>query len=111
MQPAGFQVTDKAHNLNSVTSRAYICVGLPVEEGWDRERDKGTSMEEQKVKKNEMKGQGEKREEEEMETRESNSHTNIKFKKKINSVALVREQTIPTERPPLVGQVTANFCG
>jgi hypothetical protein len=28
-----------------------------------------------------------------------------------NSVALVREQTIPTERPPLVGEVSANFCG
>jgi hypothetical protein len=23
----------------------------------------------------------------------------------------VREQTIPTERPPLVGEVSANFCG
>jgi hypothetical protein len=27
------------------------------------------------------------------------------------SVALVRERTIPTERPPLVGEVSANFCG
>jgi hypothetical protein len=26
-----------------------------------------------------------------------------------NSVALVRERTIPTERPPLVGEVIANF--
>jgi hypothetical protein len=26
-----------------------------------------------------------------------------------NSVALVRERTIPTERPPLVGEVSANF--
>jgi hypothetical protein len=26
-------------------------------------------------------------------------------------VVLVRERTIPTERPPLVGEVTANFCG
>jgi hypothetical protein len=26
-------------------------------------------------------------------------------------VALVRERTIPTERPPLVGEVSANFCG
>jgi hypothetical protein len=26
-------------------------------------------------------------------------------------VALVRERTVPTERPPLVGEVTANFCG
>jgi hypothetical protein len=29
----------------------------------------------------------------------------------INSVALVRERTIPTERPPPVGEVCANFCG
>jgi hypothetical protein len=28
-----------------------------------------------------------------------------------NSVALVREQTIPTERPPLVGEVSADFYG
>jgi hypothetical protein len=28
-----------------------------------------------------------------------------------NSVALVREQTIPAKRPPLVGEVSANFCG
>jgi hypothetical protein len=28
-----------------------------------------------------------------------------------NSVALVRRQTIPTERPPLVGKVSANLCG
>jgi hypothetical protein len=27
------------------------------------------------------------------------------------SVALVREQIIPTERPPFVGEVSANFCG
>jgi hypothetical protein len=30
---------------------------------------------------------------------------------KLNSVALVRERTMPTERPPLVGEVSANFCG
>ena len=30
---------------------------------------------------------------------------------KPNSVALVRERTIPTERPPPVGEVSANFCG
>jgi hypothetical protein len=30
---------------------------------------------------------------------------------KTNSVALVRERTIPTERPPLVGEVSANFFG
>jgi hypothetical protein len=28
-----------------------------------------------------------------------------------NSVALVRERTLLTERPPLVGEVSANFCG
>jgi hypothetical protein len=28
-----------------------------------------------------------------------------------NSIVLVRERTIPTERPPLVGEVIANFCG
>jgi hypothetical protein len=27
------------------------------------------------------------------------------------SVTLVTERTIPTERPPLVGDVGANFCG
>jgi hypothetical protein len=27
-----------------------------------------------------------------------------------NSVAVVRERTIPTERPLLVGEVSANFC-
>jgi hypothetical protein len=26
-------------------------------------------------------------------------------------VALVRKQTVQTERPPLVGEVSANFCG
>jgi hypothetical protein len=30
---------------------------------------------------------------------------------KLNSMALVRERTIPTERPPSVGEVSANFCG
>jgi len=33
------------------------------------------------------------------------------YKLKLNSVALVRERTIPTERPPPVGEVSANFCG
>jgi hypothetical protein len=27
-----------------------------------------------------------------------------------NSMALIRERTIPTERSPLVGEVNANFC-
>ena len=35
----------------------------------------------------------------------------IIIKTKLNSVALVRERTIPTERPPPVGEVSANFCG
>jgi hypothetical protein len=34
-----------------------------------------------------------------------------KGKKQTNYVALVRERTIPTERPPLVGEVSANFYG
>jgi hypothetical protein len=33
----------------------------------------------------------------------------LKYKKK--TVALVRELTVPTERPPLVGEVGANFSG
>jgi len=32
-------------------------------------------------------------------------------KTKLNSVALVRTGTIPTERPQPVGEVSANFCG
>jgi hypothetical protein len=32
-------------------------------------------------------------------------------KTKLNSVALVSKGTIPTERPQLVGEVSANFCG
>jgi hypothetical protein len=30
---------------------------------------------------------------------------------KLNSVVLVREPTMPTELPPLLGEVIANFCG
>jgi hypothetical protein len=30
---------------------------------------------------------------------------------KLNSVALVRDRTIPTEPLPLVGEVSDNFCG
>jgi hypothetical protein len=33
------------------------------------------------------------------------------LKKKLNSMVLVREQTIPTERTPFVGEVIAKFCG
>jgi hypothetical protein len=29
----------------------------------------------------------------------------------LDSVALVNKRTILTERPPLVGEVSANFCG
>jgi hypothetical protein len=32
-------------------------------------------------------------------------------KRKTNSVVLIRKRTIPTERPPYVGEVSANFCG
>jgi hypothetical protein len=32
-------------------------------------------------------------------------------KNKTNSAALVRQRTIPTERPPLIGEVRANFSG
>ena len=31
--------------------------------------------------------------------------------KQTNSVALVRERNVPTERPPPVDEVSANFCG
>jgi hypothetical protein len=34
-----------------------------------------------------------------------------KTNKKTNSMVWVRERTIPTERPPLVGEVLANLCG
>jgi hypothetical protein len=34
-----------------------------------------------------------------------------KFVNKLNFVALVRERTMPTELPPLVGEVCINFCG
>jgi hypothetical protein len=36
-------------------------------------------------------------------------HSSIPINK-TNSVALVRARTIPTEQPPLVGEVSANFC-
>jgi hypothetical protein len=34
-----------------------------------------------------------------------------KTKKKLNSMVWVRERTISTERPPFLGEVSANFCG
>jgi len=36
---------------------------------------------------------------------------NVLRNDKLNSVALVRTRTIPTERPPPVGEVSANYCG
>jgi hypothetical protein len=35
---------------------------------------------------------------------------NLSSEAKKNSVVWVRERTIPTERPPLAGEVRANFC-
>jgi hypothetical protein len=35
----------------------------------------------------------------------------VPLKKKMNSMVWVRERTIPTERPPLAGEVIANFGG
>jgi hypothetical protein len=41
-----------------------------------------------------------------------NNNTSINLKdRQINSGAIVRQRTIPTERPPLVGDVSANFSG
>jgi hypothetical protein len=37
--------------------------------------------------------------------------TPVRRHAKLNSVAFVRERTIPTERPPLIGEVSVNFCG
>jgi hypothetical protein len=39
------------------------------------------------------------------------SHVLAYFGVKLNSVVLVRGRTIQTERPPLVGEVSATFCG
>jgi hypothetical protein len=41
----------------------------------------------------------------------NNNNNNKNNNNNNNSVALVRERTILTERPPLVGEVSANFCG
>jgi hypothetical protein len=41
-----------------------------------------------------------------MQGKELNEDTN----KQTNSMVWVRERTIPTERPPLVGEVIANFA-
>jgi hypothetical protein len=37
--------------------------------------------------------------------------TMLQNKKQTTSVALARERTVPTEWAPLVGEVSANFCG
>jgi hypothetical protein len=44
-------------------------------------------------------------------TEHGGSQLETKTNKQTNSVALVRRRTIPTERPPLLGEVSANFCG
>jgi len=41
----------------------------------------------------------------------SHYHTQLTIPIKKNSVSLVRERTIPTERPPPVGEVSANIYG
>jgi hypothetical protein len=38
-------------------------------------------------------------------------YENTDYKIKINYMDLIRKKTIPTERPPHVGEVTAQFCG
>jgi hypothetical protein len=43
--------------------------------------------------------------------RDTHIHKGKNLKEKLNFVASVRERAIPTERPPLVGEVRANFCG
>jgi hypothetical protein len=35
----------------------------------------------------------------------------VRLTNKTNSVALARKRTMPTERPPFVGEVSARFCG
>jgi hypothetical protein len=56
------------------------------------------------------KKQSRRKEEAEMKTMFEEMDANQKTKK-LNSVAVVRKRTIPTERPPLVGEVSANLCG
>jgi hypothetical protein len=43
--------------------------------------------------------------------RDKSKTDNKQTNKQTNSMVRVRERTIPTERPPLVGEVIANFCG
>ena len=44
-------------------------------------------------------------------TKQISINSNQLKKTKLNSMALVCERTIPTERPPPVREVSANFCG
>jgi hypothetical protein len=41
--------------------------------------------------------------------RNANKYNDTKLKTKLISVALVRELTMPTEQPPLVGEVVPTF--
>jgi hypothetical protein len=41
---------------------------------------------------------------------EEEKYWKTKTNKQTKSVALVRKRTIPTELPPLVAEVSANFC-
>jgi hypothetical protein len=43
-------------------------------------------------------------------TPSQNTASKMQTNKKTNSMVWVRERTIPTKRPPLVGEVIANFC-
>jgi hypothetical protein len=59
----------------------------------------------------EMRVRGEKKKKKELAVYKKFVFSNVSLKLKINSVALVRKRTIPAERPLLVGEVSANFCG
>jgi hypothetical protein len=41
----------------------------------------------------------------------SSLNDSLDFYRQTNSGALIRQRTIPSERPPLVGEVSANFSG
>jgi hypothetical protein len=44
-------------------------------------------------------------------TPRKNEYVILQRQRYIISMARVRERTIPTERVPLIGEVSANFCG
>jgi hypothetical protein len=46
-----------------------------------------------------------------MEVAADRVQAQVRLTKKLNSVVLGRKRTIPTERPPHVGEVRANFGG